>query len=563
MGNGLRTSSIHTNDAASAAAFGASTLTGGSAESHSPRLDPETAARSYIDQAFGSPALGFAAEAATAAGGEFKTLGSETVPLTSSQTVKFRQYIRKIPVYGSLVTVEMDENNQLLSINSAVGEPEVDPVASISPRDALETVRKATSGGSPREEEEDSEAALGGADVTPRLNYYYDDEHDTWRLVYLVENVHDLREKDGHPHLFNFLVDAHTGDIVRQVPRSACADFEGEPALAETTVVDENGRPRVIAARLVDGTRHELHDEKYNVHTYDFGFADAVHQKSRLPGSYVTNPPEWAAPAVSAHANACEVARYVAEVLKRNGLDNRGGKYVSSINCTYNGSGREWRNAAWIGSQMIYGQRMVGGELKSYARALDVVAHEIFHGITERSANLEYLGETGALNESYSDIFGVLVSNHEVADPAQWNWELGEELGGSGKRALRDLRNPTAFDQPGHMDDFRKLPHDAAGDWGGVHINSGIHNHAAYLLLTARADGRMLRDHEDGPPLFDSRTGGAVFYIALTQHLSPRSLFADSRRAVTLAIQSLFRNDPRREAALSATADAFLAVGIV
>jgi Zn-dependent metalloprotease len=537
MGNGLRSMAIHTNNADAAAAFTvqaaglSGAAAGAAAEAGGVRVDPETAARSYLSQAFSTPALGFAPEESGPAGGEFRTLGSETVPLTNSQTVKFRQYIRKIPVYGSLVTVEMDEDNQLLSINSSVGEPAVDPVASLSPRDALQRVR---------------EVAGAAAEGVPRLHYYFDDAEgrNDWRLIYLVEDVYDLRAADNHPHLYNFVVDAHSGEIVRQVPRSACVT---------ATVVDENGTPRTIEFRAVDAARSELHDEQYNVHTYNFNFGDAAFQKGKLPGEYVTNPPEWMAPAVSAHANAGEVARYVRDVLRRDGLNGRGEGYVSSINCTYGGSGPEWRNAAWIGTQMIYGQRRENGGFKSYARALDVVAHEIFHGITDRTAGMEYLGESGALNESYSDIFGVIVSNRGISDPSGWDWKLGEQLGGKG--ALRDLARPGSHGQPETMSDYRLLPLTQAGDWGGVHTNSGIHNRAAYLLLTARNGADQ--------PLFDSATGGAVFYVALTQHLSRTSGFSDSRRAVTLAIQSLFRNDPLLQDRLTAVADAFQAAEIV
>ena len=542
MARGLRTTAIHTNNEDAAAAFTPQVLDAGGAASMAGgvRLDPETAARSYLSQALSAPALGFAAEQPVA-GAELRTLGSETVPLTNSQTVKFRQYVRKVPVYGSLVTVEMDENNQLLSINSALGEPSVNPVASISPRDALERVR---------------EVAGADAEGIPRLHYYYDDTEgkQAWRLVYLVEDVYDSTSEGDRPHLYNFVVDAHSGEMVRRVPRSACVEApEAEGPLAEATVVDENGNPRQIAFRVVDATRRELHDERYNVHTYDFNFADAAFQRSLLPGTYVSNPPNWMAPAVSAHANAGEVARYVRDVLRRNGLDGQGEGYVSSINCTYRGSGKEWRNAAWTGRQMIYGQRLENGGLKSYARALDVVAHEIFHGITDRTAGMEYQGESGALNESYSDIFGVIVSNRGVPDPRAWNWELGEDLGGKG--ALRDLRQPARFDQPEKMSEYRKLPLTEVGDWGGVHINSGIHNHAAYLMLTARS--------ADDRPLFDANTGGAVFYVALTQHLSRTSEFSDSRRAVTLAIQSLFRTDPLLDQRLTAAANAFHTAEIV
>jgi Zn-dependent metalloprotease len=258
---------------------------------------------------------------------------------------------------------------------------------------------------------------------------------------------------------------------------------------------------------------------------------------------------------VSAHANAVEVVLFLRKVLKREGLDNRGGPVISSINCCHgaHGGGREWHNAAWIGTQMVYGQRDVNGTLRTYAVAKDVVAHEILHGLTDHTARLEYAAMSGALNESYSDIFGIIVSNLRNPDVACWNWEMGEELDDSGL-PIRDMREPSRFDQPEHMDDYEFLPVGPRTDWGGVHINSGIHNKAAYNLLTSKG--------ASGHFIFDPREVAALFYIALTQHLSRTSKFIDSRRGVELAARSLFRRDPRKNEKLAAIGRAFDAVGI-
>ena len=124
-----------------------------------------------------------------------------------------------------------------------------------------------------------------------------------------------------------------------------------------------------------------------------------------------------------------------------------------------------------------------------------------------------------------------------------------------GEVALRDLRRPERFDQPSHMDDYQKLPKTAAGDWGGVHTNSGIHNKAAYNLLTAK--------DTQGKYLFKPREVAALFYLALTQNLSRTSRFGDSRRGVELAARSLFANKTNKQARFKAVAKAFDKVGIV
>src|SRR3954470_23558397 len=127
-------------------------------------LDPETAAKGYLKQAFQSesvPAL--TAPTASGAESEFKSLGVETIPLTGTKTVKFRQQFNGIPVYGSLVTVELDDANALVSLNSALGSPKgVDAVAKISPAAAVKAAEKYHR----------TKKALG--DIVPRLQYYYD-----------------------------------------------------------------------------------------------------------------------------------------------------------------------------------------------------------------------------------------------------------------------------------------------------------------------------------------------------------------------------------------------------
>lgn len=530
-------------------------------------LDAETAARRYLAGAFASDQLPtFTPVQVGGQPSDFRTLGAEAVPLTGTTMVKFRQQIRHIPVYGSLVTVELDEENGLLALNSTLGEPTgVSPVATVAPAQALQII--ARYGGD----------INGPPEVVPRLHFYFAPADQSWHLAYIAENV--VPREPGHNRtsaLFDFVVDAHDGALLAQLPRMQSLEApsprpalpverplrENLPPLARPPVPseeirldkapDELGHEREFRCLPTRGGVKLLVDQTFNVHTHDFGFRNLNRDERELPGAYVTAPPEpWACAGVSAHANAVEVARFLREVLRRDGLDNRGGKIVSSINCLWAGEGeaQEWRNAAWNGTQMVYGQRRSGGRLVSYAAALDVVAHEILHGLTDHTARLEYAAMSGALNESYSDIFGVIVSNLAQPDLGCWSWQMGEELDDTGV-PIRDLRSPGDHDQPEHMRDYRDLNHDN----GGVHTNSGIHNKAAYLLLTSPTP--------EGGYLFEPRSVAALFYIALTQHLSRTSGFADSRRGVELAARSLFRNDPALEKKLQSVARAFDAVGI-
>ena len=515
-------------------------------------LDPETAARRHLDQALASDAAAaFTAPEGAGAVSDFTAVSTETVPLTGTRTVKFRQTLNGVPVYGTLVTVELDQNNALVSLDSSLGKPDVDPVASVSPADAV-TAAGAYPGFNP---------SLEG--IVPQLNYWYDPAATKWRLVYILENVRvttdqaTMREADREsglepPRLVDYIVDAHSGEVVSVAPRTPSA------AGVEQTATDGFGVERTFLVEE-EGEGFALRDPVHNVQTFDFGFRDPT-VDAGLPGDAILHPPDWASEAVSAHANAVSVSDFLRTVLLRDNIDDMGGAMVSTINCVVEEDSpgpKQWVNAFWSPDikQMVYGQVMVDGELRSLSINVDVVAHEIFHGVTDSTARLEYQFQSGALNESLSDIFGTIVANRGTDDPRQWDWELGERLL-PGNRPFRDLSDPTRFHQPAHMDDYRDLPNTQAGDWGGVHVNSGIHNKAAFLVLTGEDDA--------GDLVLTPSEVAAVFYLALSQRLSQTSQFIDSRNAVVASARTLFRELPEdeRERKVAAIEAGFSGVGI-
>jgi Zn-dependent metalloprotease len=328
-------------------------------------------------------------------------------------------------------------------------------------------------------------------------------------------------------------------------------------AAATANGPDELGVSQTFGIEIT-GTERSMRDARLNIETYDFGFRDPETMNRSLPGTLHGSP--FSPAAVSAHANASAVATFLRNVLKRNNIDNMGGRMISTVNCVVKRferpkNSKVWLNAFWDGKQMVYGQALFNGKLRSLASSLDVVAHELFHGVTGGTARLVYQGEPGALNESYSDIFGVLVSNIAQPDISQWNWLIGDGLS-SGIEALRDMADPTRFNQPKLMKNFQKLPLTEAGDYGGVHVNSGIHNFAAFKVITAMDGANRF--------VFRPEEAAAMFYIALTQQLSRQSVFSDSRRGVVLATRSLFRTLPQAQvdARVSAVEAGFDAAGI-
>jgi Zn-dependent metalloprotease len=150
--------------------------------------------------------------------------------------------------------------------------------------------------------------------------------------------------------------------------------------------------------------------------------------------------------------------------------------------------GRDYDNAFWDGEEMVFGD---GKRFDRFTKSLDVIGHELTHGVTEKEAGLQYLNQSGALNESVSDVFGSLVKQYKLGHVAdQADWLIGADLvkpGFPGK-ALRSMPEPgTAFtgdNQPGHMNDYVQT----MSDNGGVHTNSGIPN-KAFVELALKLGG--------------------------------------------------------------------------
>jgi len=166
------------------------------------------------------------------------------------------------------------------------------------------------------------------------------------------------------------------------------------------------------------------------------------------------------------------------DIFKRNSIDTRGMKLDSTVHY-----GEDYNNAFWNGTQMVYGDG--DGEIfQHFTKSIDVIGHELSHGITQYEAALEYEGQAGALNESFSDVFGSLVKQYHLKQKAEKaDWLIGNGLFSKKVKgvALRSMKAPgTAYDdptigkdpQPGHMKSYVNT----TSDNGGVHINSGIPN---------------------------------------------------------------------------------------
>lgn len=203
-----------------------------------------------------------------------------------------------------------------------------------------------------------------------------------------------------------------------------------------------------------------------------------------------------------------------AEEYNRNSIDDEGMKLLATVHY-----GRNYDNAFWNGKQMVFGD---GRIFNRFTSAIDVMGHELSHGVVEYTSGFRYVDQSGALNESVADVFGSLVKQRSLGQTAEEaDWLIGRELVEGTEIngvALRSMKEPgTAYDdpllggkdpQPAHMRDYVETQQDN----GGVHINSGIPNHAFYLAAT-KIGG------------FAWEEAGLVWYEALLSEVMPRQDF--------------------------------------
>ncbi|MFN2386079.1 MAG: M4 family metallopeptidase [Thermoanaerobaculia bacterium] len=257
-----------------------------------------------------------------------------------------------------------------------------------------------------------------------------------------------------------------------------------------------------------------------------------------LPGTIQRTEPQGPVgngPTDAAHDNAGIVYDYFMNTFGRDSYDGSGHTIRSTTHF-----GDEFVNAFWCndacaasfgsspdGEQMAYGDGD-GVEAGPLSQALDIVAHELTHAVTDGTAGLQYFGQSGALNESYSDVFAIMV---DTAD-----FQLGEDVWtpGTPGDALRDMQDPTPNNQPGHVTTFFY----GLADSAGVHINSGIPNKAAYLAITAPGYGI-------GRPNTQQ-----IYYRALINYLTPTSDFLANLNALLQASTDLFGAGSAQTAAI-------------
>lgn len=329
---------------------------------------------------------------------------------------------------------------------------------------------------------------------------------------------------------------------------------------------------RDIETRLETTGVYTLNDDSRSVFTRNA-------QNIPFGGGYINNFAEftdtdniWSLPglddaALDAHWGAMQSYDYWIGVHGRDGIDGNGFSMRSYVHVNNPNGGGSWVNAAWNGSVMSYGD---GGGAFQPLTCIDIVAHEIGHGVTQFANNLVYARESGALNEGYSDLWGAAIEyyakgNGNDLNPNAETWQIGEEIVSNGI-GIRSMSNPNTFGDPDTYLGANWRTTTTAGcaspnqsnDWCGVHSNSGVLNHWFYLLVQGGSGTNDVFD------VFNVTGIGMVkaeeiAYLVLRDYLTPNSTFLDTRNAaIEVALNLYGSNSPE----VIATQDAFYAVNV-
>ncbi|MBS4175056.1 peptidase M4 family protein [Bacillus sp. FJAT-49736] len=448
--------------------------------------------------------------------------------------VRFNQTINGLYVEGSEVIVHFNKNNEVVSINGRINQTidddAVDTTTSLSSDDALKAALTSV----------DAPDELTYDPTTELVVYPFDGENHT---AYKV-NVNFMGDEPGNWFVF---VDAKTGEVIDKYNGIMDLDeFKPQNGVGKGV----HGAHRDLHISQVkepkSGTRFALadvvHENLGGIFTYDSKNDTNTKNDTLYVGNSAAFIGDYDRAAVDAHYNSEKVYEYYLKEHGRNSLDGKGMAINSYVHYDKN-----YNNAFWNGAWMTYGDGD-GEFFISLSAGLDVAAHEMTHGVITHTANLVYRNQPGALNESFADVFGALVDDKD--------WEIGEDIMAPAAKAngvtrLRSMSDPNSVVvsnaqraaygsgvYPAHMSQYYNMPQSV--DNGGVHVNSSITNHAAYLI--GQEIGR--------------KKLGQIYYRAISVYLTPNSNFSDARRAIVQSAIDLYGEGSAEEAAANSGFDA-------
>lgn len=444
--------------------------------------------------------------------------------------VRFNQAVNGVIVEGSDIIVHFNKDNEVVTVNGrfnhTIADAAVHITASLSSDDVL--AEALSSVNAPEE--------LTYEPTTELVVLPFEGENYT---AYKV-NVNFMGDEPGNWFVF---VDANTGKVIDKYNGLMHTDEMKTQKGAGKGVHGEHRELHITQVKEVgSGTKFALadysHENLGGIVTYDAKNDNTSSNDTLYVGNSASFIGDYDRALVDAHYNSEKVYEYYLNEHGRNSLDGEGMAIISKVHF-----GNNYNNASWNGRWMTYGDGD-GVFMTSLSAGLDVAAHEMTHGVITHSADLVYRNQSGALNESFADVFGALVDDSD--------WEMGEDImapaaKANGVTVLRSLSNPNSVvvsnEQrraystnggvyPDHMDEFYNMP--TSVDGGGVHVNSSITNHAAYLIGQKIGREKL----------------GQIYYRALTVYLTSNSNFSDARQAIVQSAIDLYGEGSAEEVAV-------------
>ncbi len=408
-------------------------------------------------------------------------------------TVRFQQEIDGLPVIGGELVVNLDEHDDLLSIGGEL-EPasDVETRTSVSEGEAAQTARAVVA--------KKYDLLPGELLAGPGELSIYDN-----RIL-------------GGPGL----------GLPRPVWRFEVVDTGDPTTVRELVLID---------AQLGNVALHfsEIHDaEEPNRRVCDAELSESkLECLFESPARVEGDPPHEEEEVNFAYERSGEVYDFYFDRFERDSIDGAGMPIVSTVRFCEEEEGEEeecppYENAFWNGEQATYGLGMA---------TEDIVAHELTHGVTEHDSGLFYYYQSGAINESLSDVFGELFDLANGPDPEGDKWLIGEE---SAIGVIRDMAKPSNFGDPERTGKgwiFNSETSFEVGDSGGVHSNSGVNNKAAYLLTDGEND---FNEHDiDGLSGDSQEKVAQIYYEVNSNLLTSASDYADLGNALRGACANL------------------------
>jgi len=425
--------------------------------------------------------------------------------------VKFAQVIEGTEVDNSIINVHYDKNGVIVSVNGNLEEnKEITTLGSkvISPEEAIEIAK--------------SQFEIKKLKKTPKAEKLVITEDGVNYEVYKI-NIFFMEPTIGS---YNVYVETNSGKVIKtedNIRYNTSITGTGIDVLGKTrelNLSEDKGKYGMLdltneaTEAIATYDAKNSTEEQFNMFLVSNTTKEFTAEEHKSP--------------VSAHYNADKVIDFYKNLLNRNSIDNKG-MAIESI--THLGS--NYNNAFWAGDMMFYGDGD-GEEFTYLSGDLDVVGHEMTHGVIEYTADLAYHNQSGALNESMADVFGVLISTYDkynVANRGTWkfdsaDWVVGDDIYTPNIQgdALRSLKDPTLYGQPAHMTEYYELADTKDEDWGGVHINSGIPNKAAYNIAKSIGMDKTAR----------------IYYRALTQYMHADTNFQQAAYCLVQAAADLY-----------------------